>query len=1434
MRRQFQLLVAFLLVTTGGPTHGHAEFQRPSVSDGLAQSSIAGMLQDREGFLWFGTQYGLSRYDGYRFQNFSARSDDLNSLSDSKISDLALARNGDLWVGTRDGLNRFDPLSGLAQRYFLVHQNVESEADSPIRHTGSTEISQIMGETGSGRIFVRLEDQIAVLEPEASSLELLPFEIPLSELGRTNMWGLLDSSDRLWVVNDAGIWRLDPTNDVLRRIDGLRPARDRAVMASLAETAEGQIAVVVESGLILFEPEQDRASRLISPAEFGWTDHSIDAVSASASGSLWIAAGARIARFRFESGGLELLDQVTTQTSDPSAPTHLQAVSVGDQGDWLATQYGVSYWPVRDLDVQFFIHDPRDDQSLPPTLLSMPYSLFVDRDQTLWIGSQLGGLARLPYHLRRFDHLVDQSPPGALPFAGQNVVRGVVETRINGVEDVWLALESAGLRQYRRRASGQYELLRVFHSEADAPQRLPGNEVWAMALDPRSDRIWIGQDQRLVIIDAQRGEVIDDDVLDSDPSIREISSLLFSEDGERLWVGHAAVNEFHVQADRLSLSDCPNGAFLPRLGQFNLLELDDGRLVVGGRDGFSLVDFHGGQSSMILRDQTFLTPGVQEIYGLARHHEEGFWIGTRQAGLAHVELRSGTAAPALSWFDSATGLVDDTIYAIVPEPSGRLWLSSNQGLMRFDPERGDLRHFTPPDGVQHFEFNNTVGHRGVTGRIYFGGINGANAFQPGDIRILQEAPRLRLSELRINGQTLATVMETPKAITLDHDENDLEVSFVGLHSAHPERHRYQHRLEGLDEDWREVGFQRQVRYGGLPAGDYRLWARAANSDGVWSEDVLLLTASIRPPPWASVWAYIAYLLVTLAVMALFWFQTRQRQHRLEEEVMQRTSELTRQQVLIRQQAEELKRALKSRTAFFANVSHEFRTPLTLIGASLDDLNRRLPDAPPLIRARSYLDRLVRLVDQLLNLSELQAEKVHEPGSPWSISSVLGFMIRSFEPLARQRGIRFSSHIQDHCLTACSQHHVEQVALNLISNALKYSPSGESVSVTLQAGPEGLLLSVDDTGPGIDPAEQEAVFERFHRAEDARNSGQAGAGIGLALVRETVEALGGTIELESALDRGSSFRVTLPGEYVPDLSIHSMSLDQKALDLEVSQLVPLPPPANLGLTAQNEASGLLLIVEDQPEIRSYLAESLGDEWRVIEAADGQQGLQRARQDLPDLVLSDVMLPGMDGFQMLARLRDDLATSHIPVLLLTARHDRDSRMKGLMLSADDFLGKPFDIAELRVRLRRMRDNRRRMQRYLLDRGAEGTAPDAPGQLPDLSARDLALLESLQDWLGQVLDDASITVEDMAAAVAMETRTLQRKLRALTGQTPSEFIRHFRLQQAIELLLGTDRSVHDIALSCGFSNPQSFSRAFSREYGQPPDRWRRNRGAADHSPK
>ncbi|AKS43185.1 hybrid sensor histidine kinase/response regulator transcription factor [Wenzhouxiangella marina] len=1423
----WRLLTAMAGLLAAGLAVAEIRFERLSMGDGLAQSSISSMLQDRDGYLWFGTQFGLSRYDGYRFETHRHRTGDPDSLSHGFVLDLHLSFDGRIWVATPLGLNRMDPRTGRVERFVLAAGAPAGSAEEVDR------INEILGESGSGDLFVSVGDahRPAVLRAGRQTLEPLEFSLPLTELGLRRSSGLVDSADRLWVINDAGLWWQPPGDGVLQLVEGVTPRRFRAHYSSLAESADGLIVVNAEEGVSLIDPASAEVVERLRPSEYGREDDRVDALVTTSDGSIWIAMDASFARYQPSLDEWQWIYSAPPEASGRSLPMSLTVAERGEGDYWFANQYGVAHWLAGRDGVRIFMHTPGEDDSLPPTLRTSPYYVFADRDRTLWVGSQLGGVARLPINAQRFDHIVDQSRPGELPFAGQNVVRGVAETLVGGREQVWVALDTAGLRQYERGADGTYSLQQAYHAEAEEPWRLPSDRTWSVAVDPLTMNVWVGLDGRMVVIDPRSGEIIRRLLPGPAEGLGRIQSLLFSDDGERLWIGHAAVEEFHLSSDRLSLEACPNGSYLPDRGLHNLIELPDGRLIVAGREGFSEVDFHSGRDAMTVFSRRHRLGEGQEIFGLAVDPERGFWIGTRQSGLAQVWFETGSSTPQIRWFGAEDGLVDETIYAILPEASGRLWLSSNQGLMRLDPANGDVRHFTPPDGVQHFEFNNTVAHLGASGRFYFGGINGVNAFVPEQIHMLADPPRLRLSELRVNGQARSVAASLPAVIELSHDENDLEASFVGLHSAAPSRHRYQHWLEGLDEDWREVGFQRQVRYGGLAPGTYRLIVRAANSDGVWSDDAVLLEATIKPPPWATGWAYLSYVLIALLTLGGMWFQGQRRRRLLEAEVRQRTSELTEKQALIRRQARDLERALAARTEFFANVSHEFRTPLSLIQASLEELEARDRQSPVLSRARLYLDRLVRLVDQLLDLSALQAGAPMPAEAPWSLSRVLELMVGSFRPLAEEKGLQFSADLQADCITCCPRHHVEQIALNLISNAIKYSPKGASVQVLLRAGEDdGLLeLCVVDTGPGIAEDEQQAIFERFHRAPDAYISGQAGAGIGLALVRESIEAMGGSIDLESRPGAGSRFTARLPGEQRPDLPLEPSETDTKPYDLEASQLALSSARHEEGsdrpAPTEGGSEATVLVVEDQADLRAYLVDVLKRDWRVLEAPHGERGLELARLEVPDLIVSDVMMPRMDGFQLLRSLRGDLATSHIPVLLLTARHDRDSRLRGIMLSADDFMGKPFSADELRLRLKRMQDNRLRLQRFLLERSPEPVGgPDELGA-PDLGERDRELLARMDAWLGEHLED-EVSVEAMASLLSLEVRTLQRKLKALTGQRPSEYIRHFRLQHAMNLLLNTERSVNDIALSCGFSSAQSFSRSFSRQYGEPPDRWRRAR--------
>ena len=1395
-------------------------FERLSMADGLSQSSINAIAQDEQGYLWIGTQYGLNRYDGYRFDSYRHEPEIPASLSNSAITDLHLSASGKLWVATRDGLNRLDPESGRAERFFPP----AAANDGRPWASGS-----IVAEDDAGRLFLAFgPGHLAYWCPQAREIQPLSFSAPVADEELSQRSAIIDNDGRFWVFNAAGLWRLDAE---ARRLEPMLPLDHDPVgrlSEALALGPDGRLLLAADEGLKIVEPGTLEVIERIRPTDHGHDSDRIDAVLTDADGMVWLVLTQSLVRFDPRSGAWKEMFDGGLEAPLGSGRQEIRLANHGSGDVWFASQYGVARWRGDSGAIEVLRHDPRDDRSIPPTTLNAGYILFTDDEDNVWVGSRLGGLARYSPLSQRFEHIEDRSALGDIPFAGHNIVRGIAEQRIDDREYVWLALDSAGLRRVRRRDNGGHAWVDSFHAEAAAGQRLPGNRLWSVVTDPGSDLVWVLESYHLIAIDGRAGRVVS--VVPLDDSGGRATDLLMSRDGSALWVGHRdGVTEFHVPVEnRHRIERCPRSPLLAGETVFNLLELDDGRVLAAARQGVGLADFHGGRGEFFV-DAGQATGRVrQDFFGLANHSEDGFWVGAAESGLAHLRFtrdEQGRKIPEFEWYGQDDGLVDETIYAILPDAEGWLWLSSNSGLMRWQPETREVRHFTPADGIQHFEFNNTIAHIGPSGRFYFGGINGANAFFPDSVAILEDPPRLYLQRLYINGQEMSLPAGQPPVLELAHDQSDLEVEFVGLHLAAPRRVRYQLRLTGLDEGWIEAGARRRVRYAGLPPGDYAFDLRAANSDGVWSEPERLLKASVARPPWQTGPAYVTYALAGLGLLGLVWALNGRRRRLLESQVRERTAELSRQQQLIGHQAAELERALEARTVFLTNVSHEFRTPLTLIQASLDRLAQTSDDEQSVELGRRYVRRLLRLVDQLLDLSRLRVERESAFGEPWSLAPVINVTVEAFRNLAEARGITLATRIEPGWRTRCSQEHVEKILLNLLTNALKFCPRDGRVTVGLAGGENGVSLIVSDTGPGIAAADQELIFERFHRTEAAERGGISGAGVGLALVREAARAMDGEVHLESEPGRGSVFRVDLPADYDPvgDRPVALISGERLELDTALLRPDPVADLQSPAAPAPSERRGSVLVVEDNADLRHYLHQLLAEEWEVIEAGDGRQALRIAARRQPDLIVSDIMMPEMDGLELLQRLREEFSTSHIPVMLLTARQDHATRLKGLTLSADDFLAKPFDARELRARLQRMIDNRERFRQRLLARGAIEAEPETDDDRP-LVPRDRALLENLDRWLGAHATDPAIDVDAVSDAMALQRRTLQRKLKALTGLTPAAYIREYRLARACRQLVESRDSVNEIALSCGFSSPQQFHRAFRRKHGVPPDQWRR----------
>ncbi len=1413
-----------LLLGLAGPAVAEQEirFSRLSMAEGLAQSSIADFTQCPDGYIWFATQHGLDRFDGWELLNFAHDPLNPDSLSNDRVLAVETGRDGQLWVLHPRGLDRFDPRSRRAQRFQL--------ADSPLwprqRVTG-----QIIAEHADGRLFVSLQGQLALWHPADPSLHALPFAPAILPEQAALRSEVLDSAGRFWAFNAAGLWRLDEAEPILRLVLPLPHQPSAQPYSTLALTAEGHLAVITDQQFKLIDADSLTVLEQWTVDDLGVPTERLDAVLASSDGAIWLLTPRRLLRYHRQSRTIEVL--YTGIESGPAAMLRQRVRMVEHpNGDlWFASQFGLIHVDARSDRPRRLVHDPADPFSIPQSLPQLGVALMIDDEGNVWLGTHLGGAAWHAPARARFEHIVDRSSPvdSPLPFAGQNVIRGIAELLQGEVLELWLALDHAGIRRLRRAADGRFQWQQSFHTGAAAPERLPEDAIWSLAVDPLTARVWALGTDFLTLIDPASQRVLRAIPLAEfglPPGAGR--RLLISRDGQVMWLGsRSGVRELGFGEDRSQPQLRPVQPAGPAFIVFGLLESSDGGLLaIGGR---TVAKFRAGaaEAEWQLHEEQMYLPERADLHALAAHPDGGWWIGGR-GGLGHLQLAwhpDGRPDVRLDWLAPDTGLNDETVYALLTEPAGPVWISTNRGLMRWDHRLGKLRQFTPADGVQALEFNNSVALLGHDGAFYFGGINGINRFHPERFSTLLAPPRVLLRELRVNGQKAALPADPAQPLRLRHHQNDLEIIFSGLSLADPQRVRHAFRLEGVDTDWVDGGAIRQTRYASLAPGTYRFHLRAANSDGVWSEPQLLLSAVVAPPPWFSPIAFSIYTVLLMLVAMLTYGEQLRRQRALEAEVAARTAELRDERALVERQAQELAESLAARTVLLANVSHEFRTPLTLIKTSLDRLATPAADAEAVALGRRYLRRLLKLVDQLLDFSRLGHEQGTAERNPWALEEMVRMTLDAFRGVAEERGIELTAAIETGWHTRCLQAQVEKILLNLLTNAIKFTPPGGQVQVSVRGEDGGVCLSVADTGPGIPAAEQEHIFERFYRVPAVESAEIAGAGIGLSLVREAVRANGGRITVHSQAGEGACFSVWLPAwiDSSVETPLSLLSQREYRLDIETLRLpaaiepaVPLPAP---------EARPTVLVVEDNPDLRRHLVAVLGRHWAVLEAGDGHLGLCLARSHAPDVIVSDIMMPGLDGLALLEALRSDVGTSHIPVLMLSARQDQATRVQAFTLNADGFLAKPFDDGELLARLQAMLAIRRHL-RERLRREMSGLAlSESPrSALPEISERDHALLERVRAWIEAHHADPELKVADMAQAAWVDLRTLQRKLRSLLDLTPAGLLQEVRLEKARAMLRARPVPIQLIAASCGFGSPQAFSRIFRQVEGLAPNQWRR----------
>jgi signal transduction histidine kinase/DNA-binding response OmpR family regulator len=789
-------------------------------------------------------------------------------------------------------------------------------------------------------------------------------------------------------------------------------------------------------------------------------------------------------------------------------------------------------------------------------------------------------------------------------------------------------------------------------------------------------------------------------------------------------------------------------------------------------------------------------------------NERYLWLGTRGGGLNRMDTETGEVRR----ITTRDGLPNNVVYSVLPRGDD-LWLSTNRGLSRYNLKKNEFINFSPEEGLQDYEFNYYAFEKTSDGYLVFGGVNGINVFRPEEITTNTVPPLVAITEVKVNNATLPQEELYRDETALHYLDNQIGFRFSALDFFAPRENQYRYKMEGVDPDWNTAAHGQEVSYANLSPGSYRFRVAGTNNSGLWSEDEAVFSFVIHPPWWNTTLAHISYmLLVFLIIYALFRLQVKRSKERhqiaFEQMTNQRLLELDR---------------LKNR--FFTNITHEIRTPLTLIIEPIRRLKAKLrnPELKNYVHtAEKNSLQLMSMVNQLLDLSKIESGKMQLKKENRNISQLVCDAVDAFLPLAEEKGIQLIAEVpRSPIFLYFDSDKFSQVVNNLLSNAVKYCPAGGKVWVVFQseATEDGsaydIALEVTDTGPGIPKEYREKVFERFFQIDNEEHSSK-GTGVGLSYTRQILHLMNGTIACDNPPGKGARFTVKLQLEPALDIPVQvDGKNDRSILGAENREKV-----ADAEAIAESNGKELILVVEDNPELRNYIRGELGGLYEVIPAVNGKDGLEKAQKYLPDLVISDLMMPEMDGMELCSQLKNHQLTSHIPVLLLTAKTSDQSRLTGYQTGADDYLTKPFNLEELMIRMRSLLDNRNRLiQKLSADPSLFRAGAKDPVAEKMSSPHDLEFLERFDAVIEDNLDNSEISTDEIARLMFLSRVQLHRKIKAVTGRKTSEYIRNYRLNRAVEMLRNSEGSVREVAIKVGFSNRNYFSQKFKELHDSPP---------------
>jgi len=1333
------LTFVLLLISAISCAQNPYVFKHLNVEDGLSQSSVLSIAQDAKGFMWFGTRFGLNKYDSQNFKTYFHKAGDRNSLTSSAfISSILTLKNGTLLIGTPGGLNRYDETNDRFER--ITHNNHNTKSIS------------------NNKVNCLFQDR----------------------------------QGRLWVGTGNGLnLSLTQNNDQFKRF--LFNNKSPEEVYTIYEDYRGTIWLGTTGGLVNMKMENGTLRfnyfKHFSDKLNAVVDNHITSIVEDADHNLWMGT---------KQTGLYKLNPRTQQivgykysvlNARGISSNNVRKIIKDKTGKlWIGTLHGINIYDPQLGAFNSIQNEPGNSSSLSQNSV---YALFEDRQGIIWAGSYFGAINMVYPNYTPFK-----------VFASSNTSKGLSSQVVSSIMDVgnsnlWIGTEGEGLNYYNRKTDTYIH----YKYNPNNPKSIGSNLVKSIIKD-KNNQIWIGthlgglnrfepSTNSFVRYMSRKNDT-------SSISSDEVSAV-FEDSAGRFWVGTSnGLNRFDASTGKFKrnqingLSDAVNYIF------------EDTKKTLWLATSSGLYYLKKGESKFKTRVADARERlNYSEINCITKDKQGFLWLGTSRNGL----FKLYPDQHAYYQTTKLDGLPSNNIMGILQDDNNNLWISTDNGLCKYNPQQKTFKIYNTKDGLPGNEFNQKSFLRDRLGTFYFGGLSGMISFRPEEIKentsiqpVIFTGLRLFGKPVSINaeGDLLNANISTVKSITFEPHQDVFTIEFTLLNFIKPEKNRYAYKLAGFEKNWNYVATP-AASYTNLSPGHYTLLVKASNNDGIWTKQLSKLKIEVLPPYYRTWWAYLGYVCIIAAVLFLLI------RYLLMRAVLTKEKEIN-----------------EHKLGFFTNISHEIRTPLTLIVGPLERLIEKSQNEPQWSKAlqpiKNNADRLMRLVTELLDFRKAESGKMQLQVSSGNVIKFCKEIFMAFQNMAISKQINYQFTTErEEIELYFDQVQMEKVLFNLLSNAFKFTPDGGTINFGITQVNDEVGITICDNGSGIPTEQQSNLFNMFYQAN---NNTSIGTGLGLSFSKSIVELHQGKISFKSTPQAnhqpGSTcFTVTLQtgkGHFEETDFVNDDHFYDDVANYNVPQTMPMASAGN-DQTAREERKYNILVVEDNDEVRAFINSSLAHLYNIYESVNGLKGFESAVEIIPDIIISDVMMPVMDGLELCRKLKTDERTSHIPVILLTARSAYIHQLNGFENGADAYIMKPFNLRILELNVHNLLNARETIKRKF-------------AQVISLEPSNMVVNSTEQKFLTKIIQliedhiaDTDFDVPTLASAIGMSQPVLYKKLRALTDLSVNDFIKSIRLKRSAQLLQQNAGNISEVAYAVGFNDRKYFSIEFKKHFGKSP---------------